>query len=143
MLEKLFLKKRSLSYDCVAAFVKIVIEIVEFTFKVDDKFSYCLLIWAKLCLQRYGKLNGMLDEDNEGYGFDAYNFNCQDPYAANALKSTIFDSVNVMLLGSEEVSSGNSGEKLYVVNIKAICQKILTRTPWALGWSPIGPVGSS
>lgn len=47
------------------------------------------IIW-----QKYGKVSRMFEEDNEGYGINAYNQGCEDPQATNAINTEILTKIN-------------------------------------------------
>lgn len=98
--------------------MKIIIDLCVLNFNADKEFVYCLLLWVKLCVQRYGKLVGMLDEENEGYGLNAYNQDCEDPYSSNAIRSSIFIDVSSIVKGTQQHDVMN-----------ALCQRILNRNP--------------
>lgn len=45
---------------------------------------------------KYGKVSRMFEQDNEGYGINAYNQGCEDPQATNAINTEILTNINAL-----------------------------------------------
>lgn len=62
--------------------------------KTDSlKFALGLLFGVKLILQKYTKTQKMVEEDNEGFGLNAYSTRIEDPSSTNALNSSIHEEL--------------------------------------------------
>jgi hypothetical protein len=97
LIERLFLGKRNVSLDCLAAFVKLLLRLLVTQQTIDQGLLLSLTTFCYLSIHKYQKLRNLLDDDNEGIGLNVYDPHGDDPYACNGLHSTIIQEIQTLV----------------------------------------------
>ena len=64
--------------EIIGSYLSILARLVS-KYGVKKKFYQSLLFALKKIFTKYSKLNKMLDDENEGFGIDAFDPDCEDP----------------------------------------------------------------
>lgn len=117
LLEKLFLARRYVSNECLAAFIKLLMRLLVTPLVPDRGFCIAVLNFCYLVTHKHQKLRCLLDEENEGFGLNIYDAHHDDPYACNGLHSTIVEELKTI--------TGRDGEG----SVKKIVDRLVKRLP--------------
>lgn len=96
LLSNFFIEKRQYSVEIIASFLSVLARIVS-KYGIKKKFYKTLLFTMKKILKKYGKLNKMLDDENEGFGLDAFMPEQENPQVSNAINSCILPDLKPLL----------------------------------------------
>ena len=97
LIEKLFLTRKHVSLDCLAAFIKQIFLLLTTMEIPDNGFAIAMSTFCYLSIHKHQKLRNLLEEDNEGYGLNMYDQFNDDPYSCNAMHTTINTEVLKLL----------------------------------------------
>ena len=93
LLQDFFICKRQYSLEIIGSYLSILARLV-CKYGLKKKFYQSLLFAIKKILRKYSKLNKMLDDENEGFGIDAFDPECEDPQTTNANNSSILPNLS-------------------------------------------------
>jgi hypothetical protein len=117
LLEKLFLVRRHVSLECMAAFIKLLARLLITPLVPDRGFVIAVLTFCYLVTHKFQKLRNLLDEDNEGFGLNVYDPHINDPYSCNGLHTSITEELKLI--------SSRDGEG----SLKKVIDRLVKRLP--------------